>query len=89
MFSGKIKYLTMTDPKKVSHARINASPLMGPSHPGGHKEMSSILAGQYSALVYEPKCGGREGSCGVSANEYCCTQERAQINFGDQTLYSI
>ncbi len=27
-----------------------------------------------SALVYEPKCGER-GSCGVSANEYSCTQE--------------
>ncbi len=26
-----------------------------------------------SALVYEPKCGG--GGCGVSANEYSCTQE--------------
>ncbi len=29
-----------------------------------------------STLVYEPKCGGRGGgSCGVSANEYSCTQE--------------
>jgi hypothetical protein len=28
-----------------------------------------------SALVYEPKCGGRVGGCGVSANEYSCTQE--------------
>jgi hypothetical protein len=28
-----------------------------------------------SALVYEPKCGGEGGSCGVSANEYSCTQE--------------
>jgi hypothetical protein len=29
-----------------------------------------------SALVYEPKCGGRGGgSCGVSANEYSCTEE--------------
>jgi hypothetical protein len=37
---------------------------------GGHKEMSSILADQ-SALVYE----GGGGSCGVSANEYSCTQE--------------
>ena len=27
-----------------------------------------------SALVYEPKCGGR-GSCGVSANKYSCTKE--------------
>ncbi len=26
--------------------------------PGGYQEMSSILAGN-SALVYEPKCGGR------------------------------
>jgi hypothetical protein len=31
---------------------------------GGYKEMSSILA-DHSALV----------SCGVSANEYSCTQE--------------
>jgi hypothetical protein len=28
-----------------------------------------------SALVYEPKCRGRGGRCGVSANEYSCTQE--------------
>jgi hypothetical protein len=31
-----------------------------------------------SALVFEPKCGGRGGGgghCGVSANEYSCTQE--------------
>ncbi len=33
-----------------------------------------------SALVYEPKCGGRGESCGVSTNEYICTHE-AQINF--------
>ncbi len=26
-----------------------------------------------SALVYEPKCGGEGGSCGVSANEYSCS----------------
>ncbi len=26
-----------------------------------------------SALVYESKCGGREGVCGVSANEYSCS----------------
>jgi hypothetical protein len=28
-----------------------------------------------SALVYEPKCEGEGGSCGVPANEYSCTQE--------------
>jgi hypothetical protein len=29
-----------------------------------------------SALVYEPKCGGRGGGiAGVSANEYSCPQE--------------
>jgi hypothetical protein len=38
----------------------------------GHKKMSSILATN-SALVYEPKCGGR-GGYGVSANEYSCAQ---------------
>jgi hypothetical protein len=38
-----------------------------------------------SALVYEPKCGGR-GGCGVSANEYNCTHG-AQINFEDLTPY--
>ncbi len=38
-------------------------------YPGGYKEMSytvSLLTN--SALVYEPKCGGRGRSCGVSAN---------------------
>ncbi len=39
-----------------------------------------------SALVYEPKCGGEGGSCGVSANEYSSTQE-PKINFGDLTPY--
>jgi hypothetical protein len=28
-----------------------------------------------SALVFEPKCWGRGRVAGVSANEYCCTQE--------------
>jgi hypothetical protein len=56
--------------------------------PGGHKEMSSILADQYSALVYEPKCGGWGGGgvCGVSANKYSCTHG-AQISFGDLIPY--
>ncbi len=39
-----------------------------------------------SALVYEPKCGGRGGDCGISANEYRCTH-RAQINLGNLTPY--
>jgi hypothetical protein len=43
-----------------------------------------------SALVYEPKRGGRGGesceSCGVSANEYSCAHG-AQINFRDLTPY--
>ncbi len=37
-----------------------------------------------SAFVYEPKCGGRRGSCGVAANECSCAHG-AQINFGDLT----
>ncbi len=38
-----------------------------------------------SALVYEPKCGGKGGGgCGVSVNEYSCVPG-AQINFGDLT----
>ncbi len=52
--------------------------------PGGYKEMSPILA-DHSALVYKPNAGG-EGCCGVSANEYSCTQG-AQINFGDLPPY--
>jgi hypothetical protein len=36
-----------------------------------------------SALVYEPKCGGK-GSCRVSANKYSCARG-AQINFEDLT----
>jgi hypothetical protein len=39
--------------------------------PRGYKEMSSIFADQYSALVLESQCGGG-GGCGVSANEYSC-----------------
>jgi hypothetical protein len=39
-----------------------------------------------SALVYEPKCGGRGwGVAGALANEYSCAG--AQINFGDLTPY--
>ncbi len=44
--------------------------------------MLSLLT--FSALVYEPKCGGMVGGCGVSANEYSCAH-LAQINFGDLT----
>jgi hypothetical protein len=29
--------------------------------PGGYREMSSILADQERALVYEPKCSGKGG----------------------------
>ncbi len=39
-----------------------------------------------SAGVYEPKCGGKGGRCGVSANEYS-SANGAQINFGDLTQY--
>ncbi len=40
-----------------------------------------------SALVYEPKCGGGAGITGLF-NEYSCApRRRAQINFGDLTLY--
>ncbi len=48
--------------------------------PGGHKEMSSILA---DLLVYEPKCGGR----GVAESQPMSTARAhgAQINFGDLT----
>jgi hypothetical protein len=53
---------------------------------GGYKEMSSFLADN-SALVYEHKCGGKGGSCGVSANEYLQLYTGAQINFGDLTPY--
>jgi hypothetical protein len=43
----------------------------------GYKEMSSTLAETNSALVYEPKCGGRRRNSGVSGNEYRynCTKE--------------
>jgi hypothetical protein len=39
-----------------------------------------------SALVYEPKCGGRGECCGVLAYEYSCAHG-AQINFVDLTQY--
>ncbi len=45
-------------------------------NPGGYKDMSSTFRLTNSALVYEPKCGGRVGgSRGVSANDYSCIQE--------------
>ncbi len=49
--------------------------------PGGHKEMSSILAD------IKPNGGsGGEGDWGVSAIEYSCAHG-GQINFGDLTPY--
>ncbi len=46
---------------------------------------------EYSALKYEPKCGGRGGEFrtppGVSANEYSCAHG-AQINLGDLAVSS-
>jgi hypothetical protein len=56
----------------------------GDSGPGGQKEMSSILAEQYSALVYEPKCGGG-GFRGLS--QWVQLWTWAQIEFGDLTPY--
>jgi hypothetical protein len=54
---------------------------------GSHRESSNVSGLTNSALVYEPKCGGKRGEgCGVSANEYSCTHG-AQINFGDLTPY--
>jgi len=38
-----------------------------------------------SALLYEPKCGGRGEVAESSANEYSC-KPGAQINFGDITF---
>jgi hypothetical protein len=38
-----------------------------------------------SALVYEPKCGGRSWGGGLT-NEYNCAHG-AQLNFGDLTPY--
>ncbi len=37
----------------------------------------------HSALVYEPKCGGRGEMRAVSTNEYSCVHKGAQINFGE------
>ena len=42
--------------------------------PGGLKEMSSILADQQRPRIWAQTLGGG-GCCGVSANEYSCTQE--------------
>jgi hypothetical protein len=53
---------------------------------GGYKEMSSIVADQYCALVYEPKCGGRGG--GVAGSQPMSTAvHRSPTNFGDLTPY--
>ncbi len=53
--------------------------------PGGHKEMSSILAEQQRPRIAQMR-GEGGGGCGVTANEYSCAF-RAQINFGDLSLY--
>jgi hypothetical protein len=37
-----------------------------------------------NSALYEPKCRGGGGGCGVSANEYSCAHG-AQINFRDLT----
>jgi hypothetical protein len=46
--------------------------------------MSSTLADQNCALVYEPK-NPNAGGGRISANKYSCAHG-AQINFGDLTL---
>jgi hypothetical protein len=40
-----------------------------------------------SALV-EPKCGGRGGSCGVSANEYSCAVDNCTVYLGSMCTWS-
>jgi hypothetical protein len=56
---------------------------------GGYNEMSSIVADQYSAFVFEPKCGEKAGGGalrGLSHLVQLCTH-RAQVKFGDLTPY--
>jgi hypothetical protein len=47
----------------------------------GHKEMSSMLADQYSALVYEPKCEGVAGSQAMSAAVHMSPNKPLRSNF--------
>jgi hypothetical protein len=73
--------------QKISRYTV-PSTIFDPLHSGGHKEMSSISWLTNSALLFEPKCGGRGGS-GVSgsANESTAVHIGARINFKDLTPY--
>jgi hypothetical protein len=48
---------------------------LGKPEAWGYKEMSSILADPMAPSYMSPNAGGREGSCGISANEFSCSQE--------------
>jgi hypothetical protein len=75
--------LVTTDPDMGETISQNQS---SQSWPGGHQEMSSILADQERPRN-EPKCGGG-GGCGVLANEYSCAHG-AQINFGFNIIFNL
>ncbi len=50
----------------------------------GHREMSTILAGQYRPLIWaQIKGDGGEVGCGVSANKHSC-EHGAEIKFGQE-----
>jgi hypothetical protein len=56
--------------------------------PGGYKEMSFILADRKSALVYEPKCGGRGVAAGSQPMSTAVHNAHgAQVNFRDLTPF--
>ncbi len=56
---------------------------------GVYKEMSSILADQYSAIVYDPKSGGKGGSCGVSANEYTAVHRSPNKLLRSNSIFNL
>ncbi len=54
--------------------------------PGGHKEMLSISWLTKSALVHEPKCGGR-GGVAESQPMSTAVHTEPKLNFGDLAPY--
>jgi hypothetical protein len=60
--------------QRVLAASVEDGAVYVSSHPGGYKEMSSILADQKRPRKWA-QIWGEGGSCGVLANEYSCTQE--------------
>jgi hypothetical protein len=72
---------------RLWHVRKRVPPLLYTSTRGLQGDVVYLGGWPIAPLVYEPKSGGKGGSCGVSAHENSCAHHVtwSPMNFGDIT----